>query len=333
MNSPHRTSHVTEIIPSTRSAEAHFDAKARRWHNALAAAPHARRLEQLAFMLGIARNWRSNPLRAVAADLFCGSGYLSEALDGCFKLVVGVDVSQEMLRAYPTRPGYISVRAGLEGQAAAIAHILKPDLIVSLAGIHHVFQLAGPEKDPERGDSLQAELVSSWAKLLPPGGLMIIADVTDPESPPLRRRELPQPNGACAPILEQRFRELAGGVWWADKTSLGLIVESTLPSMDQYIDAVDATFPGLATASPGRWFREVVDHNGEFGHKDHFPRPEVMIQALEEAGLEVAYSEVPVPWLFETEEQFTYFSARKIRLQSRSRVTVAYSPAGRATNL
>src|SRR5687768_1903052 len=85
-----------ERVPSTRAVEAHFNAKAKRWHRALAAAPAARRLEQLAFMLLIARHWRSDPRRAVAADLLCGSGFLSEALDGCFRLMIGVDVSQEM---------------------------------------------------------------------------------------------------------------------------------------------------------------------------------------------------------------------------------------------
>lgn len=294
---------------SIRFTEVHFDAKASRYQAAIRSSPLARTFEQLPFLLFLGSTINRDPHELVAADLLCGSGFLTHALRSCFRRIVGIDVSREMLAYFPVGENLERLKAGLDEHPEVLSTQVQPDVILALAGLHHVYEVVDGIKDPEASDALQQAVLMGWARSLPQHGVMIVADVTDPSVPITYSSEGPLLDAispAFLQVFEKHTRDLG--------TSLPLAgpLFSELPaSISAYIDHVHAIAPCSREAQPGLWFRDVVARYGSFGHTDHFADPAVWIEPLVREGFRVRYHEIPTPWVFASADALVFFFYEK----------------------
>lgn len=297
---------------SSRLVEAHFDAKAERYHRAIRAVPAARDLEILPFLLLLDDALSERDPRSLSlADMLCGSGFLTQALRGCFGDIVGMDISGGMLKYYPVGPRLRRRKAALDDQSTVLQAGQRPDVIVSLAGLHHVFVLEGGRIDRDASDEVQARVISNWAASLAEGGALILADVTSPDEAP----EFP----TSAELLASGdgvFRERLGEL----ERQCRVLLRSEWPSVTRptsalaYAEHVLSAAPGAASANPGNWFRDVVENYGLYGHTDHFLHPERLVTTLRGEGLHASYVELPTPWIFPSVPDMQFFFYEKFAL-------------------
>lgn len=292
-------------IRSTAYTESHFDAKAARYQAALRHAPYARALELLPFLLFLNDRLCGDPRSQTLADLLCGGGFLTSALRGCFREVVGVDVSAGMLSSYPAGSDVRHVKAALDQHLEALQGSIRPGVVVALAGLHHVYEMTHGRPDQAASDELQAQTVLDWLSALPGDGLAIIADVTDPtrsvqyaQSRSSLRRHHPVFTGRLDGLV-RALTDSIGRSWSLDP--------STFISPRAYTESVLSGSPTEPMPSPGNWFRHVVAQYGLYGHVDHFLRPRNLVRRIEEAGYCVEYHELPTPWVFASTEAFLSF--------------------------
>lgn len=293
------------IVRSTDFTEAHFDAKAERYQAALGIAPFARTFEVLPFLLFLNDRLTRRPEEDTAADLLCGSGFLTSAVRHCFARVVGIDVSSGMLSRYPAGDDVIAMKAALDEHSSALRDEVRPGVILALAGLHHVYETSNGRVDQEASEALQINTILAWVASLPANGVAVLADVTDPG--------VPVQYSADAGVLSNRHHVLAERFAFLAaqaKMSIGSPTSSlgTLPgSLDAYLRTVLAFCPTSGLPSPGDWFRHVVAEHGQFGHVDSFLNPARIVAAVRAAGYSVHYHELPTPWVFPSEETFMRF--------------------------
>lgn len=295
-------------MTSTHFSESHFDAKAERYHAAIRAVPSARYLELLPFFLILNSHFSDNETELVIADLLCGGGFLTEGFRGCFRQLYGIDVSQNMLRAFPRCANITAIKAALEEQPDILKKV-KPNVIISLAGLHHIYEINNGKVELGPSADLQQQLVLAWANCLAPSGIMIIADVTDPTLP----APFLQDNINCQ-ILNRTLAKRADFLFGSLRQSLDF-PENTISfpaaNLGQYVRSVCEFTQCREQTSPGAWFRNIVTEQGLYGHADHFLNPVSLIKSLQKNGFQAEYYEMPTPWLFPSQEDFIYFFYEK----------------------
>jgi len=292
-------------VDPVRVTEAHFDAKADRYQGALRVAPQARDLELLPFLLFLNSKLPLNPKELVAGDLLCGGGILTSAVRGCFKQIYGVDVSKAMLSYYPVGPGLKRIKGSLDEHSNLLTTQMSPDVILSLVGLHHVYEIVNGNVDPEQSGILQQTTLLKWAQTLPPHGVMVVADVTD-QSVQLAQYHN---NNALQNLwtdLASRYSEMAATL--NKYLSLPIGLNQSLPeTINEYTSGVLSNAPDASKARPAVWFREVVCRYGLYGHTDHFLNPSKLVSHLRTNGFEAEFYEMPTPWIFSSEDEFVYF--------------------------
>lgn len=298
---------------STRFTEAHFDAKADRYQAALQSCPSARAMETLPFLLFLNTLLDNPPGQLTASDMLCGSGVLTSTLRGCFRCIHGIDVSGQMLRHFPIGPGVDRCKASVDEQSEVLANRIRADVIVALAGLHHVYEVVDGQVDSATSDALQADVIQGWAAALPPGGVMVIADVTDP-SVPVDRAQTDFEIRQRYPALNDRYIRTRNAML-EDSGFPSESVPSAPKSLGNYIQSVQSAFTGAHPANPGLWFREVVAKHGLYGHVDHFLNPKNILQSVgNDPAFSALYLEIPTPWVFPCLEAFVYFFYEKFAL-------------------
>ena len=295
-------------MTASQFSESHFDAKADRYHAAIRAVPTARYLEILPFFLLLNSHFRTAPSQLVIADLLCGGGYLSEAFRGCFRHLYGIDVSSRMLRMFPRSPTVSAIKAAVEEQTEILGK-LRPDIIVSLAGLHHIYHIQEGKVDPTFSTELQCQLILTWAKCLSPDGLMIIADVTDPGLP----AAFTESDLSCK-ISDKSMADRAEFLYRSLRQNL-VLPETAMPfpspTLSQHSTRLCDFTHSTAKASPGNWFRRIVAERGLYGHMDNFVNPNGLISFLTRNGFSAEYFEMPTPWLFPSKKDFVYYFYEK----------------------
>lgn len=298
---------------SARYSEVHFDAKAARYQAALAAFPQARTLELVPFLLLLDSLVGARSSLLTVADMLCGSGLLTRSIYGLFRNIHGVDVSTQMLEYFPKGPGLAAVRSPVEEHTDLLATTVHADVVVSLAGLHHVYERDGHLIDRPSSNCLQQSVVSGWGKSLPPGGVMIMADVTSP-TPSMYVDQNRVSFGGCRLALWERARDLLSELCATVPDCQPLMhlagCESSL-----YRDGILLLVPDCMKAEPSLWFREIVANEGLYGHEDHFLDPGVILASLRTVeGITADYIEIPTPWIFPCREVFEYFFYEKFVL-------------------
>lgn len=296
---------------STRFTEAHFDAKANRYQTAITSVPEARTLEILPFLLFLARHLRRDPMTLNVADLLCGSGFLTSGIKRCFGRVYGVDISAGMLQYYPVSHGVQRRKSALDEQSTILSREIKPDCIVALAGLHHVYEVVDGHVDEGLSDLLQQKILLEWANCLPKDGIMIVADVTNPAIS-VSYSKAPLSMTSRSETLTKQFVRMSKALELS--ISRSFITNGRHELLGEYVESVATVAPPAARTSPGSYFREVVAKDGIYGHVDNFLNPAGITNALNSRGYGVEYYELPTPWLFPSIDEFIFFFYEKFAL-------------------
>lgn len=122
------------------------------------------------------KGWRPEQTRVV--DLMAGTGVLSVALKAAgFEKTKAIEACAEMLPGgssdveFVDRRSFANIRGALEE--------IRPQVIVSLAGFHHLIERTGKGVDRLRSVAAQAILAGACVDALDPGGLLLVVDIAE----------------------------------------------------------------------------------------------------------------------------------------------------------
>ncbi len=278
-----------------------FARRAADYKKALQLAPEARALELAAVVnvvLGLCdkNKWRPSDVRVV--DLMAGSGVLTRALlQSGFTHVIPIEACCEMRPDDSKDLGYMNGNAFAELRLTLAQ--LKPDIIVSLAGFHHLLEYNGTVVD--RGASLasQLEMIEACVAGSNPGGYLVIVDISEVANP-LSTTISPVDAWSGGGLREVRLL--------AEEESKTLMKSRSLEDFSRQIESI---FGHVDRDCPVHWFRKVVDAKTKLGHKD-FAISEALLRtlALYYSG-SVRASSFCCPWLFESGSSATQFILHK----------------------
>lgn len=287
-------------LTSERMSEEQFNERGNRYCRAMEAVPDARRLEFAPYPLLLHRALAGrDPSGLLAADVLCGSGPLTRALGGVFRRIVGLDISAEMLSHYPVGEQVEAMRVPLSKQQALL-EALRPDVILGVAGMHHVFVVEDGELDPAASTEFQVMTLCSWASSLAPGGVLLIADGTH-RAVDASFTDDARPLGRPTTALGERYAALTR---WGD---VGHDGSGWPDSLAGHRDAVLTLAPVTPAHGPARWFGDFVNTHGIYGHSDHFLFPREIVDGVRKRGLVIEYFELPTPWLFPSLDALAFY--------------------------
>lgn len=265
-----------------------FSRRAADYKKALQLAPDARTLEIGAVVNLVAGlcdrgGWDRQSVRIV--DLMAGSGVLTRALHACgFRHVVPIEACGEMRPDDSGELGYLNGQA-FQHLKATLAHE-EPDIIVSLAGFHHLLQYAGTTPDKAASIAYQLDVADTCVSALSPGGYLLVVDITEVTN--LASLNV-SPITAWSNCFQWESAVLGGG----ERDRL-----SKAKSIAQFSKQVEEIFGHVDRDRPVQWFRRVVDSSTTLGHKDcAISEPLVRILALlYREGIQA--SALSCPWIF-----------------------------------
>ena len=295
----------------------YFAAKGTRYHRAFANAPAARIMEVLPFLFLIGDRLPADTRNLVVADLLCGDGYFSAALAPCFQHAHAVDLSPA-LAPYIPRSGKITPHLQALDSSTRFVADLAPDVIISNAGLHHLYHLENGRVLPDQSDELQLSVLLNWVNSLRPNGVLVVADIPG-ENGPFTQSTAPLQltDGA---LRAQLFTQQA-----VQASAFGrLSLPWSLPPSNAHAYAAQvqaATHCSAGKTNPATWFREVVAKLSTYGHVDHFSRSSFLVPRLQERGLTVGYYDLPTPLGFKDTESFIRFFNDAFGLSSELSVT------------
>lgn len=284
----------------------YFDLKAARYHAAFKSAPAARTMELLPFLFFLGSQTQKKSENMVLADLLCGDGHFVGALDGSFRMIQGVDLSPALLSYFPSSATAKARVAAIDESSDLLARDLEPDAIISTAALHHIYHLENGLVDPVRSDERQLAVLLNWANSLPQDGVMVVADLPEPEEAvafSTDDRRLRLQDGLLAAKADTRVQFLANELGQASLPWSGR--PATIKEYVQQVVSFSHCAP--QKAQPGRWFNEVVARKSLYGHVAHFPRPSVLVPGLQDKGFQVEYHDLPTPLLFASTKAFVRF--------------------------
>jgi SAM-dependent methyltransferase len=285
--------------------------RARRFSHALAKLPAARTAELLP-LLAACRP--ADDRGGIAIDLGAGSGFLSVVLEQLYDRVVRVDSSAPMLST-TTRAEDETIVADLT-EAALPADVGAPDLVVSLATLHHICVTAGDVIDPVASRHRQERTVRAWVDRLVAGGRFMVVDVGAPAAATdahLEKTVRRLAEHGMAPVPWAMLDQLDTGPtcgyrFAATAELLGLDRSGTGLALPDLIDRYRGLGLGIDPLGPIRYFDDVVATWSLDGHDAHFLDESALASMLRAAGLkDVAAGVLPTPWFFPSFEAAYWF--------------------------
>lgn len=284
----------------TRDVElTRFARKADGYKAALEAVPEARTLELVvtaAIIRGLfnARGWSLATTPIV--DLMSGTGVVSEYLTAAgFGCVHSIEACHEMLPSSDKREKFSRNEIRTLADALPMIRDIKPGVIVSLAGFHHLIQHDGRRVDRFRSVLSQVKVIEEFTPLLKARGVFLIVDLVEPDAGADSRR--------LEPWDASVFR---GATVLPESVKNSLIHTKTLEEYDRVVCEMLGNSKDNPTLS---WFREVVDAETVLGHDDVALSNE-LLEVLRRHH-QVQWGSFHCPWIFETESKLKFFLARK----------------------
>lgn len=267
-----------------------FSRKASEYKLALRVAPEAREIELravAAMVLGICetRGWSTEKVRIV--DLMAGSGALSGMLErlGC-KSISAVEACLEMQG--PDTGGVEFLGADAFANLRAELDLLRPQIIVSLAGFHHLIERRGTRIDRTKSLLSQVRIADACLESLVQGGVLLIVDlVQDDGYVQLKLPTIGRWSGSAFEGVPLFSRELASSL-------------SECRALSSYEHALDAWFPNRSRSCSLRWFREYVDRWTVIGHDDVAISADILEMLQLKWPGRIRFQRFTCPWIFES---------------------------------
>jgi SAM-dependent methyltransferase len=290
-----------------------FNQKASRIQRAIQLIPTARGLEVLPFCALLEARYPTNLPRV--QDMMGGTGYLAGYLQEISQNVLVVDVSIGMLEPAGLNNLSVFKTAGRFSEAE-LAHYPGPDVITSLAGLHHVFHKDGAEVSQDSSRALRHDIIARWLDWISPTGVMILADV---------------------PVYAQN---LPTGLHLKERKEARIRIPNLLfPSLDSVLSELEMPVPQSptdkwvlqdlpnklmerfkhlrgVTSGPSEFFDRFVASHSEVGHDACFLSPEEFVSAFPSWNVNIGY--LPTPWVFPDSSAASWYVKEKFAIGERT---------------
>jgi SAM-dependent methyltransferase len=303
--------------------------RTKRFDRALSICPYARvrELIPLLFLL-----YRDNLQDCTLVDLASGNGYLADVLEPLVKRIIRVDSSSSMLaachgEACHSETNVVTVDLREAHTKLSDIEMERPDAMICLAALHHLYEGIGEGVDSAGSEALQYGLIQEWVKLLAPGGRLILVDVCIPDLPlshqstePFSTKMDRYYEGREELFKERIFTYDPGFIRSLDEYQpeysinqqlQDLLSNRTLANGISLHDMFEARhFRGTTPDRliPVEFFNNVVANYSIDGHVAFFPSEEQIRLTLEALGLKnLLVTCFPTPWLFKSEAEAVWF--------------------------
>jgi hypothetical protein len=277
-----------------------FMQKADDYKSALQLAPDARILEVSAIigvLDGFIKDFSLSKSEVKIVELMSGSGYLTKYLAKCgYKNIHALEASNSMSSNINLDHKYITEHSIKDiFSIEPILMDIKPDIIISLAGFHHLMKY-DDKNNIIINESIQKQkkAIDICMKYLNPNGLFILEDIYN---------------------IALHDKISIEPIYW-NTNSIKKILPKYLISTNLYKKLLktkkinnffslvrDNFAPPLQkqTNPTNRWFNEVVDCYSTIGHKD-VPISELLLNSLEKE-YDMKFITFDCPWLFNNLEE------------------------------
>lgn len=290
-----------------------FNQKASRIQRAIQLIPTARGLEILPFLALLEPRYPTVLPRV--HDMMGGTGYLASYLQEISHYVLVVDVSIGMLE--PAGLNNLSVfKTSGRFSEPELAHDPRPDVITSLAGLHHIFHKDGAKVSQESSKALRHDMITRWLDWISPTGVMVLADV------PIFARNLPiglqlKGTGEARIQIPNRLFPVLNSVL----SELGIPIP--LSPTDKWVlqdlpDMLTERFRHLrgVTNGPSEFFDRFVASHSEVGHDACFLSAEEFTSAFPKWNVTIGY--LPTPWVFPDSRAASWYVKEKFGIGART---------------
>lgn len=271
-----------------------FIQKAPGYKEALHYAPLARVTEILAIIGvidGFVRDRGLSRSEVIIAELMAGSGYLTQFLvKAGYKNIHAFEASNHMSNDDYLRQKNITTHAVEDIYSVKDAlKELKPIIIVSLAGFHHMLVYETESVSVGKSIDKQKQVIDICMKCIDRNGLLVIADIRSNDLDNISDFE-PE----CWSTAS--FKKLMGKQFLSQSCVNDLVRSKDLA--DYSTKLTNLLMPTLQRDSNPTiaWFHDVVDKMTTVGHKD-LPITKALIELLK-ADYTVRHSKINTPWVF-----------------------------------
>lgn len=287
----------------------YFSKRAERYALALRQMPHARILDLFPYLYAFSELSKdmAKPISDLEVmDAFGGTGFLSHSLmNSGMHFTVG-DACSEMLSLGDSIFKNVYYREVVDNfESLAERSPRSQDCVVCHGGLHHVVVEDDGIVDDTASKTLQKETVANLAKLVRPGGLLIVADVAAIHSDATYKGN---PSSFSGP---ERVRKLLSSTQLKVLKDLGLDYEVlslealALEIRDRFISKVG--FP-----VPRYFFDEYVAKQTELGHSASFLMRDELVDMGSSAGMYEQWAvEFFAPWLFSSRNHAGWYFREK----------------------
>jgi len=280
-----------------------FIEKAPGYKDALHYAPLARMVEIFTIIGtidGFVKDKGLSKSEIVIAEIMAGNGYLSHFLmEAGYRCIHALEASNHMANDTYLNNKYITPYA-IES-IFSIGDILKnvrPDVVVSIAGFHHMIEYNGASINIEQSIDKQKQVIDICMKYIKNNGILVIEDIRDKDMDDLIDQE---PEFWSA----KSFKKIFNKNLLPANCQKGILKTSDVVEYSNVVS--EHLMPPLHqnTNPTVNWFRNVIDKETSVGHKDQ-PISRKLIEQLN-VNYKVNYAKLNTPWIFSNISEFQLF--------------------------
>lgn len=311
---PRETSGVKKF-----NTAAYFARRAPRYQEALKGCPTSRVLDLVPYVAALVAGQLHQCRSLRVCDAFGGTGFLARGLHGNRFSFVVCDCCQEMLSGALGLPR-VDVHVTRDDFSSTIKVFGEGffDLLLCHGGLHHVVAVEKLKVDAAASAHRQLSVVHRLARLVRPGGVLILADIPDEEPDEM---EGPIWDEAIAPDLLPDCLGKEGARLIAEATALPIQTATTLRSIQLAVTSKLVKPVGFPV--PRQFFDEFVAKETAMGHTASYINFDLVNDRLTADGFtSLGRINYRGPWLFKTANEAGWFFREKFSVGEPSEVGV-----------
>lgn len=279
-----------------------FERKSDGYREAVKKYPSARCLElsitvSIIYALCNSNGWDKSDVRI--ADVMAGNGYLSSHLsDIGFSNVTAIEACDDMMPPAGVDRNFTTRNIETIDNIGHILSQIEPNIVVSLAGFHHLIRKKGNRVDRTSSIIWQYKTIELVMSNIPDDGKLVITDLSEP--------------GAFSEV-----DNIPGGLWSKkgfEESMRELGVSPSIISernkLQDLSKHVSEKCNSLSEKPSLDWFRRCVDRESDVGHDDvALSKHLIDLISMSPYNLYADYSFVP--WLFDSISELEFYVVNK----------------------
>ena len=294
----------------TYDSVAYFAKRAPRYQAALEGCPAARSLDFIPYLTAISQLDVGIDQAARVFEAFGGTGFLARGLSRFDFDFAVVDGCVEMLQGVSSLPRVEPIVTMDDFKATVSVFGSKSfDLVLCHGGLHHVVGPGDPP-DPDASRARQSAVVTRLARIVRPGGALVVADI--PEGVPSQLGSQRVGVNLSEDVLRKCFS--SGSLSFLARV---LALKEGQPWSVEEIERLVETklWQPVQFPVPRHYFDEFVAKQSEMGHVAVFPDFEQLHQVITSEGLELMWRlNYRGPWIFSSRGEAGWFFREKFSL-------------------